>query len=136
MEKAREMVTDTELIARAQEVVRHRPLSDECSAGAVGAAILTKAGNVYVGVCIDAACGIGFCAEHGAIAQMVTRGESEILKVVALNEEGKFLPPCGRCRELMFQVNRKNLKTQVLLGRGESVRLEELLPMRWQEQWK
>jgi cytidine deaminase len=130
------MMDDAELIRKAMEVVRLRELSGECQAGTVGAALLTEEGNVYVGVCIDAGCGIGFCAEHTAIAQMVTRGESRIAKIVALTEDGKILAPCGRCREFLYQVNHANLATEILIGGGKSVRLEEILPLRWQSAWE
>jgi len=128
-------MTNEELIRKAKDVLNYRELSDECNAGGVSAALLTPAGNVYVGVCIDAACGIGFCAEHSAIANMVTMGESRIVKVVALSGDGKFLPPCGRCRELLYQVNNGNLDAEVLMSPDRSVTLAELLPERWQELW-
>ena len=128
-------MTHEELIQRAKSVIHYRELSRECSAGGVGAAILTEAGNVYVGVCVDAACGIGFCAEHGAIAQMITMGESRIVKVVTLSGDGKFMPPCGRCRELIYQVNNENLDAEILLAADRSVTLETLLPARWQDLW-
>jgi len=127
------MMDNSELIRKAKEVLQERRLSEDCIAGEVGAAVLTASGNVYVGVSISAACGIGFCAEHSAIAQMVTMGESHILKVVALSMDGKFLPPCGRCREFLYQVNRGNKAAEILLSREKTVRLEELLPMRWQD---
>ena len=128
-------MTDDELIQKARDVLNYRELSAECSAGGVSAAVLTAADNVYVGVCIDAACGIGFCAEHSAIAHMVTMGESRIVKVVALSSDGRFMPPCGRCRELLYQVNNDNLDTEILLSPDRSVTLAELLPERWQELW-
>ena len=65
----------------------------------MGAAILTKAGHVYTGVCIDSACSVGFCAEHAAAAAMLTAGEQEIAKVVAVGYRGNVMPPCGRCRD-------------------------------------
>ncbi|MCU0521280.1 MAG: cytidine deaminase [Anaerolineae bacterium] len=126
-------MTNAELIAAAKAVVGDRKLSGECSAGSVAAALVTEGGAVYIGVCIDAACGIGFCAEHTAIAQMVTRGESRIIKIVALTEDGTFLPPCGRCRELMYQVDNGNLETKILLGPHRITQLSDLLPMRWQD---
>jgi cytidine deaminase len=126
---------NAELIRKAKEVLRKRAMTEECTAGEVSAAVLTSDGNVYVGVSISAACGIGFCAEHSAVAHMVTMGESRVAKVVALSADGKFLPPCGRCRELLFQVDRENAAAEVLLGEERTVRLEELLPMRWQDSW-
>ncbi len=128
-------MTNEELIQRATSVIDYRELSPECNAGGVGAAILTEVGNVYVGVCMDAACGIGFCAEHAAIAQMITMGESRIVKVVTLSGDGKFMPPCGRCRELIYQVNNENLDAEILLAADRSVTLETLLPARWQDLW-
>jgi cytidine deaminase len=87
---------------------------------------------VYTGVCIDVRSGIGFCAEHAAVASMVTAGESKITAIVATWKDDKgllyILPPCGRCRELMYQMNEANLDTDVILNRNEVVKLSELLP--------
>ncbi len=44
--------------------------------GYVGAALVTKQGNVFTGINIELFCGIGFCAEHGAVAEMVKNGET------------------------------------------------------------
>jgi cytidine deaminase len=124
---------NTQLIDRAKSVLHYRHLTEECIAGEVGAALLTADGNVYVGVSISAACGIGFCAEHSAIAQMVTHGETHIVKLVAIAGDGMCLPPCGRCREFLYQVDRKNLNTEILLGVERTISLEALLPERWQK---
>lgn len=83
------MISNKQLINRAKEVLHCRNLTDECIAGEVSSAIVTTSGNVYVGVSISAGCGIGFCAEHGA-AQMVTNGETQIQKVVALSGDGSI----------------------------------------------
>jgi cytidine deaminase len=71
---------------------------------------------------------MGFCAEHSAIAAMVTAGELRIRRIVAVLQDGTILPPCGRCREFMFQIDAHNLETKVILGKDKSVRLKELLP--------
>jgi cytidine deaminase len=126
---------DERLIDKAKDVLHCRELTPECTVGEVSAALLTTAGNVYVGVSISAGCGVGFCAEHSAIAAMVTHGESRVQKLVAISCDGKFLPPCGRCREMLFQIDRANLDAEVILGSERTVRLEELLPERWQERW-
>ena len=124
-----------QLIDRAKEVLQPRELTPECTVGEVSAALLTTRGNVYVGISISAGCGVGFCAEHSAVATMVTQGEARVQRLVAISCDGKFLPPCGRCRELLFQIDRANLDAEVILGPERTVRLEELLPERWQEWW-
>lgn len=130
------MLSHQELIQKAHSVLYRRQLSGEVTSGEVSAALVTEKGNVYVGVSISASCGIGFCAEHSAIAHMVTQGESRILKIVAVAYNGSFLAPCGRCRELIYQVNHANLNCEVLLSAEKAVRLAQLLPERWQDSWK
>ena len=125
-------MTEKELIERAFEVAGEYRSSRDCTSGSVGAALVTRAGNLYTGVCIDTACGLGFCAEHSAIAEMLKHKESEIMMIVAVNTSGHVLPPCGRCRELIYQVNRNNLDAAVILT-SRTVSLRDLLPERWQE---
>lgn len=123
-------MTDQDLLAAAQAVVHPRRLSGSVQVGIVGAALRTVAGHVYTGVCIDAACGIGFCAEHAAVAAMITAGESRIAVMVAVGEGGRVLAPCGRCRELVVQVDDGNADTRVLLPGGARV-MRDLLPDHW-----
>lgn len=85
---------------------------------------------MYTGVCIDAACSLGFCAEHSAVAEMLKARESEIATIVAVDHAGVILPPCGRCRELMWQVNPANAESQVVLSHDRTVALKVLLPLR------
>lgn len=124
-------MTFDELYRQAGAVVRPRQLSEHASAGGVGAALLSGSGKVYVGVCIDTACSMGFCAEHAAAAAMVTAGESRVLKMVAVGSAGQIMPPCGRCREFISQLHEGNLDTEVLVRDGTVVRLKELLPHHW-----
>ena len=116
-----------ELIALAQSVVRPRPLGGHTS-GDVGCALLAANGEVYLGVCIDVSCGIGFCAEHSAIAAMVTAGEHRITRIVAVKGLGEVIPPCGRCREFMHQLDEGNKGTEVLLAVDRVLSLRDLLP--------
>ena len=70
-----------ELYDKAAEKLAPRAVSPFIEAGGVAAAILTAAGNVYTGVCIDTACTLGMCAERSAIANMITNGESRIVRL-------------------------------------------------------
>lgn len=121
---------DERLIDAARATLAPRQVSPTVEVGGVAAALRTGGGAVHAGVCIDAACGIGFCAEHAAIAAMVTAGESRIDTIVAVAEDGRILPPCGRCRELILQVDPGNGATRVILP-GGVMRAQALLPDHW-----
>ena len=109
------------------EMVLSRP---DMTAATVAAAIRTKSGRVFTGVCLHVSCGIGFCAEHAAVAEMVKGRETQIEMIAAISEDG-VLAPCGRCRELMVQVDSRNFDAQVALPDGRVVSLRELLPDHW-----
>jgi cytidine deaminase len=119
------------LIEEAQKVAGEFILSDKhFSAGSVGAALVTISGRIYTGICIDLACGIGFCAEHSAIAEMLKSRETGIEMIVAT--DGKhILPPCGRCREMIFQIDNNNSATKVILSPDRIETLGRLLPDPW-----
>ena len=121
-------MTMEQLRVIASEKVDPRKLSEKCYVASVASALETDKGNVYVGVCIDTPSSMGFCAEHSAIAQMITNGESKIVKILAIGENGRVLPPCGRCREFIYQINNENLNAQVLVDDNKIVSIEELLP--------
>lgn len=122
-----------ELYKKACEITSHKKLTKYANCGGVGCALMTKKGNIYTGICIDTCCGMGFCAEHSAIAEMLKNGESEIKEILAVKESrgNAVIPSCGRCRELMLQINLKNKKTLVYISNKKSVELEKLLPDHW-----
>jgi cytidine deaminase len=124
-------MSNEELIQAARAALNPHIVGDRLF-GDVGAALVTAKGNRYSGVCIDTGSGTGFCAEHSAIAAMVTAGEYHIARIVAVwrDEQGVLyvLPPCGRCREFIRQIDDANIDTEVILGRDRSARLRELLP--------
>ena len=122
-----------ELYNAARKVQNGRTISPFIEAGGVAAAILTKAGNIYTGVCIDTACSLGMCAERNAIANMITNGESQIEKVVAVMPDGQVGPPCGACRELMMQLDPDSRDIEILLDleTEKAVKLKELVPDWW-----
>jgi cytidine deaminase len=123
-------MTFDELIAQANSVRAPRNLTQYTWVGGTAAALLSESGKVYTGVCIDVCCGMGFCAEHAAIAAMITAGESKILKIVAVGEDG-IVPPCGRCREFICQVHDDNINAEVMVAENRVINMKELLPFRW-----
>ena len=119
-----------ELIEAAAAVQGVFFMSELFRAGSVGAAIRSRSGRVYTGISLEMACGIGFCAEHSALAEMLKARETEIEAMVAVSEDG-VLPPCGRCREFVLQVNPDNHRTLVGIDDDRTASMEELLPYRW-----
>ena len=121
-----------ELIKIAASLARPFTPTVDCISGDVAAALVTAAGHVFTGagVCVDIACSLGFCAEHAAVAEMLKARESAVQMIVAVNKDGTILPPCGRCRELLWQVDDHNQSAWVILGIQDGAWLRDLLPRR------
>lgn len=119
---------------KAMKVLNPREVSETLEAGGVAAAVESVSGKIYTGVCVDTACTLGICAERNAIFHMLTCGEDAIRRIIAVNEEGKAMPPCGACRELMAQLMPENYKSiEIMLDyeAGRIVTLGELTPEWW-----
>lgn len=118
----------------AKAVQNDRKVSEYVEAGGVAAAILSASGRIYTGVCIDTCSTLGICAERNAIFNMITCGEQEIKRVLAIMPDGKCGAPCGACRELMVQLMPDSYKNVEILMDYESKRvmtLGELTPEWW-----
>ena len=121
----------SDLYECAISVLNPRRLGEFVTAGYVGAALQTASGKIFTGANVDAACGIGFCAEHSAIAAMLTAGECRVTAIIAVGEDGVVMPPCGRCREFISQLHRDNAAAVVALPNGAEHTIAELLPFDW-----
>ena len=120
----------------AKAVLNEKRISEFVTAGEVSAAVLSKSGNIYVGVCIDTCSSLGICAERNAIFNMITNGDYEIDKVLCIPPvEGKGAP-CGACRELMVQLmpgKYKAIEKMLDYSTGRIMKLGELTPEWWIE---
>lgn len=128
------MQTWEKMFDAAKAVQNGRNISEYVEAGGVAAAILSASGRIYTGVCIDTCSTLGICAERNAIFNMITCGEQEIKRVLAIMPDGKAGPPCGACRELMVQLMPEGYRDiQVLMDYENErvVTLEELTPEWW-----
>ena len=117
-----------DLILAASRLLNPHPVGDRLF-GNVAAVLVTTEGDCYPGVCIDTGSGTGFCAEHAAVAAMVTADEYRIAAIVAVwrDDWGQLfvLPPCGRCREFLRQGDPANLLMQVVRGDQGQHRADE-----------
>ena len=123
----------TLLFNEAKAKLNSRTISPFIEAGGVAAAIMTDKGNIYTGVCIDTACTLGMCAERNAIANMITNGESKIVKLVCVMGSGSVGSPCGACREYLMQLDKDSPKMEILTDyeTQSTITLGELVPDWW-----
>ena len=118
----------------AKAVQKPRQISDYMSCGEVSAAVLSRSGKIYTGICLDTCSGLGVCAERNAIFNMLTEGESEIDKVLAIMPDGRCGAPCGACRELIVQMmagRYHDVEIMVDYESGRTVRLGDITPDWW-----
>ncbi len=124
----------TEMYEAAKAVLSERRISEYVTCGEVSAAILSKSGKIYTGVCIDTNSTLGICAERNAIFNMITNGEHEIDKVLCILPDGSNGAPCGACRELMVQImagKYHNIEIMLDYSTDRTVKLGEITPEWW-----
>lgn len=123
-----------EMYAAAKAVLAPRRISEYVTAGEVSAAVRSKSGRIYTGVCIDTCSTLGICAERNAIFNMITNGEKEIDRVLCIPPNEGRGAPCGACRELMVQImpdTYKDIEIMLDYRTGTTVTLGEITPEWW-----
>lgn len=126
------------LLTAAKAIHGERKISPFIEAGSVSAALMTDKGNIYTGVCIDTACGLGMCAERSAIAAMLSAGEAEITKILCIMPDGSCGgTPCGACREFMMQLSKNAPAIEILIDpeNFSTVKLGQMVPDWWGEKY-
>lgn len=124
----------TKMYEAAKAVLNERRISEYVTCGEASAAILSRSGKIYTGVCIDTCSTLGICAERNAIFNMITNGEQEIDKVLAILPDGSNGAPCGACRELMVQLmpdTYKDIEIMLDYATERIVKLGKITPEWW-----
>jgi cytidine deaminase len=127
---------DKELIGEAKQIsVKSMPVN-LVDTSDVGSALITSRGNIFRGVSLGFYCGIGSCGEYQAIGSMISNGEKEIKTIVAVGYNKRtnkynVIPPCGKCRETIWQASKENKNTEVIISETKKVKLKELIPYPW-----
>lgn len=95
----------------------------------VGAAVLTKGGNIYTGCNVEnCSYGLCNCAERTAIFKAVSEGETELVGIVIIADTLDPVAPCGACRQVMVEFGIQKIVMCNLHGEQKFATLEELLP--------
>jgi len=97
----------------------------------VGAAVLTKDGEVYTGCNIEnASYGATNCAERTAIFKAVSEGHTTIKAIAIVGIENDYTYPCGICRQVIAEFASEDV--EIVLGKNENEylvkTLDEILP--------
>ena len=124
----------TDMYEAARAVLNERRISDYVTCGEVAAAVRSKSGRIYTGVCIDTCSTLGICAERNAIFNMITNGEYEFDRVLCVMPDGSSGAPCGACRELMMQLmagKYHDVEIMADIKTGRTVKLGEITPEWW-----
>jgi len=102
---------------------------------AVGAALKSATGEIVTGCNIEnATYGLTMCAERVAVYKAVSEGLGDFDAVVVVADAKKITPPCGPCRQILWEFG-GNLTVHMvdLKGRSRTMRLKELLPLPFDE---
>jgi len=117
-----------DLIAEARKA---RTLARAAYSGfKVGAALETKRGRVYRGCNIEnATYGLTVCAERVALWKALSEGESEFRRMVVVADSARPTPPCGACRQILWEYcGDLDVYLASLGGRRRKIRLAALFP--------
>jgi len=117
---------DNKLIEIARALISKRFKEDHHN---IAAALRTTSGNIFSGVHVEAYIGrITVCGEAIAIGAAASGGDTEIDTIVAVNELGDIVSPCGMCRELISDYSNNAKVIIVRNGKPVKVNVSELLP--------
>lgn len=97
----------------------------------VGAALLTKDGKVYRGCNIEnAAYSMCNCAERTALFKAYSEGDTEFVALAVIVDAPRPVPPCGACRQVIFELCPSDMKVILANLNGDIAELtvKELLP--------
>jgi len=119
---------ETELIKKAKNarLKAYAPYSSF----KVGAALLTKSGEVYTGSNVEnSTYGLTVCAERVAVFKAINRGEKEFVKIVVVADKNQPITPCGACRQVLSEFAKDmEVVCANLKGKIKRYSLKELLP--------
>ncbi|TCO80034.1 cytidine deaminase [Marinisporobacter balticus] len=121
-------MTDKELFQKAVEAKEYAYAP--YSKFRVGAAALTKDGQIYAGCNIECASFGGTnCAERTAIFKAISEGNKEFEAIAIASDNNTFTFPCGICRQVIFEFGKK---IKIIVGKPDGeikvVSIDELLP--------
>lgn len=102
----------------------------------VGAALLTKDGEVYSGCNIEnASYPLSNCAERTAMFKAISEGERAFEKLVVTGNTEGPISPCGACRQVLVEFCKPDMPVVLTNKKGDTLNttVSELLPGAFKE---
>ncbi|WP_241154221.1 cytidine deaminase [Streptococcus tangpeifui] len=127
------VLTDSNLVelARKASLCSYVPYSHF----PVGAAVLTKSGQVFQGCNIEnASFGLTNCAERTAIFKAISEGQRDFCSIAIYGQTNRPISPCGACRQVMAEFFDLDCPVTLVSKDGATVEMTvgELLPYSFQ----
>jgi cytidine deaminase len=96
----------------------------------VGAAVEDEDGQIYSGCNIEnATYGLTICAERVAVFKAISEGASKLVRVAVVADTEKLTPPCGACRQILWEFcGNAELILANLAGASERLLMSEVFP--------
>lgn len=100
----------------------------------VGAALLTEDNEIISGCNIESSSfGLTICAERVALTKALSDGKTEFKAIAIFAREGEICPPCGACRQLLFDYA-PNIDVVLTDGHNiKIIKLKQLLPLAFED---
>jgi cytidine deaminase len=100
----------------------------------VGAALLTNDGEIFTGCNVESSSyGLTICAERVALTKALSEGRTAFKAIAIVAKDGAFCPPCGACRQLLFDYA-PDIDVILTNGKEKQIfKLKELLPHAFDE---
>jgi cytidine deaminase len=122
-------MSENELLITAAKQARenaHAPYSNF----RVGAALRSTSGRIFGGCNVEnATYGLTICAERVAIFKAISEGERGFSAIVVVTDTEALTPPCGACRQLIWEFCGDIPVTMANLGgKREMIQMKELFP--------
>ena len=96
----------------------------------VGAAIEDEHGRIFTGCNIEnATYGLTMCAERVAVFKAISEGAGKIVRVVVVADTEVLTPPCGACRQILWEFcGEAELTLANLHGQRETLSMRDIFP--------
>jgi len=96
----------------------------------VGAALEDSQGRIHTGCNVEnSTYGLTICAERVAVFKAMSEGVREFRRIAVAADTGKLTPPCGACRQILWEFC-GDIEITLVNPRGasETLRMKDLFP--------